>query len=139
MPTWQPGHTCSCACRGLGLLIDGLRMSVWITTGLQCCQRVLFTCLHCVRGITWHCWHDFICLLVSLCHHLVALICLFVCLLCLNLTGWQSGQDCLHDFHVPVSSFFVLDMPTHMYVCHVLALTRGGLCLLVLMHTVSQC
>lgn len=56
--TWQPGHTCSCACHGLGLLIDGLRMSVWITTVLQCCQRVLFTFLHCVSGITWHCWHD---------------------------------------------------------------------------------
>lgn len=70
---------------------------------------------------------------------LVCVLISLICLPCLSLTGWQSGQDCLHDFHVPVSPFFVLDMPAHMYVCHALALTRSGLCLPVLIHTVSQC
>lgn len=42
-------------------------------------------------------------------------------------------------FHVPVFPFIVLDMLAHMYVCHVLALTHGGLGLLVLIYTVSHC
>lgn len=73
-------------------------------------------------------------LFTCLCHHLVLLICLFECLLCPNFTRWQSGQDCLHDFHVLVFPFFVLDM----YVCHVLALTHSGLGLPVFIYTVSQ-
>lgn len=76
---------------------------------------------------------------MSLCHHLVALICLYECLLCPSFTSRQSGQDCLNGSHVPVFPFFVLGMLAHMYVCHVLALTHRGLGLPVLTHTVSHC
>lgn len=71
----------------------------------------------------WYWWYAYLYPAMSLCHHLVALIYLFLCLLCPSFTSWQSGQDWLNDFHVSESPFFVLDMPAHVYVCHVLALT----------------
>lgn len=58
-------------------------------------------CLHCAvssRGIAGMLVYMPI---MSLCHHLVALICLFACLLCPSFTSRQSGQDCLNDFPCP--------------------------------------